>query len=463
MLVNDIHSKLNSTRVTRMLAPRSLDELVCLVAEAGAAKAQLSICGGRHAMGGQQFGADTWLIDMGGLATIQHLDEGLGLVTAGAGIQWPELILGCQGLHRAGAPEWGIRQKQTGADRLSLGGALSANIHGRGLRLPPIVGDVEAFTLVDAHSKVRRCTRTENQDLFSLALGGYGMFGIIADVTLRLMPRAKVERRVEVITLEQLIRVPEERDTTNWMFGDFQYSIDEKSQDFLRLGVFSAYHRIPDDAAMPGEQKQLREEDWERLLYLAHTDRARVFQEYSAYYLSTDGQRYWSDTHQLSTYLDNYHESLDRRLGSRCQCSEMITEIYVPRGALGAFMGSAADQLRAGLCPVIYGTIRLVERDQESFMAWAREPWACVIFNLHVEHTERGLDAARSAFRGLIDLAIGLGGSYYLTYHRWATRAQVEACHPRFREFLRQKLQHDPEERFTSDWYRHHRDLFGGA
>jgi len=463
MWVNDIHSKLNATRVARVVTPRSLDELVSVVAEAAAARAQLSICGGRHAMGGQQFGADTWLIDTGGLAAILDLDEGRGLVTAGAGIQWPGLIGGCRALHRAGAPDWGIRQKQTGADRLSLGGALSANIHGRGLRLAPIIGDVEAFTLVDANSEVRRCTRTENSELFGLVVGGYGMFGVIADVTLRLMPRAKVERRVEVITLEQLLRVPEERDTTQWMFGDFQYSIDEKSPDFLRLGVFSAYHRIPDDAEMPAEQKQLREEDWERLLYLAHTDRARVFQEYSAYYLSTEGQRYWSDTHQLSDYIDNYHQPLDRRLRSPCECSEMITEIYVPRAALGAFMGCAADQLRNGPCPVIYGTIRLVERDRESFLAWAREPWACIIFNLHVEHTDGGLEVALGAFRGLIDLAIGFGGSYYLTYHRWATRAQVEACHPRFREFLARKLQHDPAERFTSDWYRHHRDLFAGA
>jgi hypothetical protein len=52
------------------------------------------------------------------------------------------------------------------------------------------------------------------------------------------------------------------------------------------------------------------------------------------------------------------------------------------------------------------------------------------------------------------------GGSYYLTYHRYATREQVEACYPQFPEFLRLKRQHDPEERFQSDWYRHYKKLF---
>ena len=414
-------------------------------------------------MGGQQFGTDTWLIDLHRHSRIHNLDTEQGLITVDAGVEWPELIAGYLALQRADAPVWGIQQKQTGADQLSLGGALAANVHGRGLRLPPIIADVEAFTLIDAQAEVRRCSRAENAKLFRLAIGGYGLFGVIAEVTLRLVPRVKVERSVEILTLEELVRVPEERDTRDWLFGDFQYSIDERSPDFLRRGVFSAYRRVGDDQPVPEEQKQLRAADWERLIYLAHTDRARVFEEYAGYYLSTNGQRYWSDTHQLSTYLDNYHEALDSRLGAAHRASEMITEIYVPRSKLLAFMTSAGELLRDRGVVVIYGTVRLIERDDESFLAWAREPWACVIFNLHVEHTVAGLEAAQGAFRALIDLAIHLGGSYYLTYHRWATRAQVEACHPRFREFLRLKRTYDPGERFTSDWHRHHCALFADA
>jgi FAD/FMN-containing dehydrogenase len=342
---------------------------------------------------------------------------------------------------------------------MTLGGALAANVHGRGLRYPPIVADVEAFTLIDAAGEARHCSREENGELFRLAIGGYGLFGIIAAVSLRLMPRVKLERRVEVLTLDELLRVPEERDTRDWMYGDFQYSIDENSPDFLRRGVFSAYHRIDEDQPMPEAQRSLAGEDWKRLLYLAHTDRARGFREYAAYYIGTNGQRYWSDTHQLGEYIEDYHEAIDSRTGSAHKRSEMITEIYVPRAALGEFMGRAAELLRSGSVPVIYGTIRLVEKDEETFLSWARERWACVIFNLCVTHSEEGIAAAQRAFRGLIDMAIEYGGSYYLTYHRWATREQVEACHPRFREFLKKKMEHDHGEVFTSDWYRHHLSL----
>ncbi len=50
-------------------------------------------------------------------------------------------------MQKGRARQWGIVQKQTGADRLTLGGALGANIHGRGLKLRPFIGDVEAFSL----------------------------------------------------------------------------------------------------------------------------------------------------------------------------------------------------------------------------------------------------------------------------------------------------------------------------
>jgi hypothetical protein len=109
---------------------------------------------------------------------------------------------------------------------------------------------------------------------------------------------------------------------------------------------------------------------------------------------------------------------------------------------------------------VIYGTVRLIERDDESFLAWAREPWACVIFNVHTEHTPEGIERSADAFRRLIELASARGGSYFLTYHRWARRDQVEACYPQFREFLARKREHDPDLVFQSDWYRHHAGLF---
>jgi FAD/FMN-containing dehydrogenase len=121
---------------------------------------------------------------------------------------------------------------------------------------------------------------------------------------------------------------------------------------------------------------------------------------------------------------------------------------------------AARADIRAHGVSVIYGTIRLIEPDQDSHLTWAKEAYACVIFNLHVTHDPEGQAHAADAFRRLIDLAIGHGGSFYLPYHRHATRAQIETCYPQFQEFLTRKREYDPSERFESDWYRCYRTMF---
>jgi FAD/FMN-containing dehydrogenase len=457
--VNDIHSRLNPTRVDRVVAPASVDALQETIRRAAIEGRTLSIAGGRHAMGGQQFGAGTDLIDTTAMKRVLGFDRTRGLVEVEAGIQWPELIAYLVRAQAGAATSWGIVQKQTGADRLCLGGALAANVHGRGLRFKPIVADVEAFTLVDATGELRTCSRTENAELFRLAIGGYGLFGCIASVTLRLAPRRRLERVVEIIDVADLLPALERRIADGFLYGDCQYATDAASPDFLRRGVFSCYRPVDERGPLPAA-KELSLDDWNRLVYLSHTDKRRAFELYGAYYLSTNGQRYWSDTHQLSVYVDDYHTSLDQRLGTREPATEVISEVYVRRPALSRFLAEVRKDFRAHDVDVIYGTIRLIEKDDETFLPWAREAYACVIVNLHAVHSRAGIARARRAFRRLIDLALDHGGSYFLTYHRFAERRQVEAAYPRFVEFLREKRRHDPGERFQSEWYRHYRSMF---
>ncbi|MDQ3820212.1 MAG: FAD-dependent oxidoreductase, partial [Acidobacteriota bacterium] len=172
--VNDIHSQLNPTRVRAVIRPRSIEDLQAIVRRAGVEGQKISVAGGRHAMGGQQFGTDSLLLDSSHMNRVLGLDVWRGLVEVEAGIQWPDLIRTLVESQRGRAHQLGIIQKQTGADRLSLGGAVSANIHGRGLRLKPIINDVESFVIIDAEGRALSCSRHGNPELFGLAAGGYG-------------------------------------------------------------------------------------------------------------------------------------------------------------------------------------------------------------------------------------------------------------------------------------------------
>ncbi len=456
--VNDVHSQLNRTRVRELLTPRASEELAQIVRSASRKALPISVSGCRHSMGGQQFATDGICVDSRSLNRVISFDRERGLIEAEAGIQWPDLIRNYLETQRDTVRPWGIAQKQTGADTFTLGGSLSSNVHGRGLVMKPVISNVEAFTLINGDGKMVRCSRTENAELFRLVIGGYGLFGMMNTVTLRLVPRLKLRRVVALIEAKDLARRFEERIAQKFIYGDFQFSVDEKSPDFLQRGVFSCYEPIDEREPIVAEKK-LRDDDWLDLLRLGYTDRAKAFKRYSDYYLSTNGQTYWSDTNQLSAYLPNYAQKLREQLGGE-ESSLIITEIYVPRAALADFLEKAAELLRSNGTLVIYGTVRLIEKDDESFLAWAKESYACVIFNLLTPHTGAGMEASASSFRSLIDLAIARHGSYYLTYHKFAKPEQVMACYPQFKQFLDLKRKYDPTERFQSDWYRYYRKLF---
>ncbi|HEY0009695.1 MAG TPA: FAD-binding oxidoreductase [Tepidisphaeraceae bacterium] len=433
-----------------------MDELVRVVRETSE---PISIAGGRHAMGGQQFGTNTLHLDTRSLNAVLAFDAIAGTIDVEAGIDWPTLIAATHRL-QPGQVRWGINQKQTGADDMTLAGSISANAHGRGLLMQPIVQDVEHLDVLLTSGEIVRCSRSENCELFSLVVGGYGLFGIILRVRLRLAPRVKVRRLVDIIDLDDAANAIYRRVESGCTFGDFQYSIDAQDTSFLRRGVFPCYHPVDDGVPIDEGASDLKRDDWLKLIGLAYRDKREAFARYSQYYLSTHGRVYWSDTMQLSTYVPDYAQTIhDAPDAARPDESLMIGELYVPPNRLLAFMSAARRVLHDEGVEDIYGTIRAIQQDAVTFLPWARANYACVIFNLRTLHTPQGIATTCNTFRRLNDAAIAEGGSFFLTYHRYATREQIEACYPMFQRFLHLKRTYDPAFRIESDWYRHHREM----
>jgi FAD/FMN-containing dehydrogenase len=324
--------------------------------------------------------------------------------------------------------------------------------------MAPLISDVESFDLLGADGVVRTCSRSENPDRFALAIGGYGLFGVITRLRLRLARRRKLRRVVRVLNTDELMPHLASRVAAGDAYGDFQFSVDETSPDFLRRGVCATYEPVDPQTPM-GAVQTISREGWLRLLELAHTDRARAFREYVKFYEGTAGQIYWSDLHQLGPYVPNYAQVIGERTGARERTSLAISELYVPREALALFLQESARVLRVRGAVVVYGTVRLIQRDLESFLPWAQGDFACVIFNLLARHMPAGLAINAEAFRDLIDVALAHGGTFYLTYHRHARRDQLVRGHPRIAEFIRRKAGLDPESVFESDWYRHTKSL----
>jgi FAD/FMN-containing dehydrogenase len=463
VLVNDVQTGLNLTRVDRLIKVRSEEDVIAAVRTARSTGHPISIAGGRHAAGGQQFGSGTILLDTTSMHRAKSLDPESGKLEVEAGIEWPELVQYTLDVQRTKQKQWAIAQKQGGGDRFTLAGALGANAHGHTLNRKPIVGDVESFVLVDAEGQRRICSRSENSELFRLAIGGYGLFGVLTSVTLQLVPRQKLERIVEWSNSDEVIPILEKRTAAGHLFGDFQYSIDDQSTDYMRKGILTTYRPVPLDTPVHAEHSDFSSKEYTALLVLAHENKRGAFAKYAESSLGMSGQVYWSDLNQMSPYPMHYHWIVDQNTKSANPGTDMITEVYVPRPLLPDFLNEVRSDFLKNKIDNVYGTVRMIEKDDETFLAWARERFACVIFTIHADRTPTGLARLAATCRGIIDKASNHGGSYYLTYHRYATRNQIERCYPQFAEFMRWKKKYDPNEIFQSEWYRYAKKLFADS
>jgi FAD/FMN-containing dehydrogenase len=459
VLVNDVHTGLNPTWVTSISRPTSVTEVRNLVRDCAKHSRALAVSASRHAAGGQQFATDSVLLDMRAMNRVVGLDEKTGVLHVEAGIEWPELIHGYTALQKENVI-WGIRQKQGGADRMSLGGAISANAHGHCLGTPPIISDVEWIEIVTADGSLKKCSRKENAELFSLAVGGYGLFGIITAAGLRLALRGKVRRHVETRTTAEVVSLIEGRKAAGAPFGYFQYNIDETSRDFLRTGILTTYENVPPETPVGTESTDIDAKMLMALLEIAHRDRGSAYRRYAKLELSKDRNVEWSDLHQLSTYPAGYHQEIEKRLGADYVGADLILEVYVPRDELISLFEEARRILLESEMPLIYGTVRFIEQDKDSFLAWAKKRYACVIFSPHTSGETQALKKTGDVCRQLIRAASKRGGSFYLTYNRFATREELASAYPQFQDFLGLKKRYDPRETLQSDWYRYYKGLY---
>ena len=460
MILNDVQSKLNETNVAGYEKPDSIEKLSELISNHSKNGNKICPSGALHSMGGQQFIADGIVISNEYFQKIQNLNPISKSVQVGSGVTWPMLIDWLNTTQETEETPLSIIQKQTGADALSLGGAISSNIHGRVLRRKPIVDDVISFDITTPDGQHLHCDRNNNSDLFSLSIGGYGLFGFIDSIQLKLIEKQRLVREVAEISIGEVLPFLESKITEGAEFGDFQYMTDESSSDFLSKGIVSVYSPTENAHITTSEGVGLSTDDWKNLYLLAHTDKSKAYTEYLAHYLQTNGQHYWSDEHQFSPYLPDAGDMLNKFLGWDVYKTLMITELYVPKDNFVQFMRSVKKVLSSNDASLIYGTVRLIEKESESFLRWAKKDYVCIIFNLLIEHNKEGLIKAKEQFQALIDEALSNNGNFYLTYHRWASKEQVETGYPEFEDFLQAKDKWDPQNIFTSDWHQHYKKLF---
>lgn len=200
---------------------------------------RLAIAGARHSMGGHTIYPDGIVIDMLPFNRIE-LNAETQTLHVGAGARWSEIIpyLDSRG--------YSVAIMQSNND-FSVGGSISVNCHGWQHNQPPIASTVKSFRLMKADGAIVRCSRSENAELFSLALGGYGLFGVILDVELQVSPNERYRAEAEVLPSDRYVaRFAEKVDgdtEVGMVFGRLCVAPGEKT--FLREAILTVWRRSP--------------------------------------------------------------------------------------------------------------------------------------------------------------------------------------------------------------------------
>jgi FAD/FMN-containing dehydrogenase len=442
-------ARLAPARVLRIDAARDVEQLQAIVRDANARGLKVSISGSRHSQGGHTYVEGGIVLDMRAFNRVLAIDEGGPTITVQSGATWAEV-------QRALAPKGLAIKVMQSSNIFTVGGTLSANAHGRDIDVMQVVEVVERFHLLLASGEIVEVSRTSNPDLFSLAIGGYGMYGVILDVTLRVTRDELYEQRAEILDYKDFPRYFSEtvQHDPQAVLMLARPSIDPDPSSFLREIAAVTWRHAPKNAtasfALTEEANVTRDRfffglsrtfDWAKSLRWSLQKRVE---------LGAGDARVMSRNNAMRPPLApleflEYHSSSD---------TDIIQEYYVPVEHFVAFMDKFRRILVDGRMNVLSSTVRYVTPNATPVLAYAP---ASPVFAI-IQMSNVGLSAADQAHAAevtqqLVDAALEFGGTYYLTYQLYPTPKQFHRAYPRAGYAFERKRFYDPNEVFVSQFY----------
>ena len=432
--------RMQRATVCAVAQPTSEAEVQEIVRAAAARGLTVSLRGAGHSAGGHSFRDGGVMIDLRGLNRILELDTERRTLRVQSGATWEVLT---RALEPAGLA---ITTKQE-FNTFTIGGSVAANVHGKSIDYGPLIESIVRLRIVTGDGAIVSASRDEHPDLFRAVVGGYGLLGVVVEVTFRLVEDRPV-RKSEVVFMDAdslipayLERVNRDRRATPLCYGFLDSA--------CRRGFYVTYTYTTGGSESVTDGYRRDEPNpilFNRLVALLRA--FKIVRRRSFHLL-------WSGSDKPEVTLRSRRLLLWDRAPAAFK-NLLLPKYFVPPERFSAFIRAAGDifgKYEDDL-PLMTNHFRFVPGNGEALLSFARDDRICLIPCYLARKDDRTwVGTLERATAELLDACLEHGGSYYLTFDIIASPEQFDRAYPEWKEFVAVKRKYDPRGLFSSRFY----------
>ena len=447
-IINDF-SRLNATHVHQISTPTSYKELQDILHYAKKNKLKITVTGSRHSQGGHAFYPDAIIINLEKINKVLDFNFDKKLITVQAGATWEQVRTFLYDHDCA------VEIMQY-ANVFTLGGSLSVNCNGIDPHYGPIIESVESIKILQANGKIITASRSENSELFTLAIGGYGLFGIILEATLHVVKDDIYKPAIKSASIHDYVeKMNKIQDDTKIGFHLAFLTLTPFKKNLFGKIVYLDFNKI--DATPLSEKKQNNI----RKLQYPHYTKIKNF-----------GVKLWSKSNIIKALhwipeTKKYNRLISRNNIMRPPVDHMYTnspksthllqEYFIPVDNFIQFITSLETITQKLNVNIMHIALRFIPKNTESYLNYTATNRIGIVILINQKLTEEGNKKTQEWTQSLIQSAYVLSGAYYLPIQLHATKNQALQVYPQLDTFFALKKSYDPTELFMNHFYKKYR------
>jgi FAD/FMN-containing dehydrogenase len=449
--INDA-SHLNKTAVYGIVKVASVADIQNAVQFAREHKLKVTAAGSRHSMGGHTFVKDGLVLDMRGFNQVR-LDKEHKILNVQTGATWKQLQLYLDQYDLA------VKAMQS-INIFTVGGTLSVNAHGIAHNPGQVAPTVRSFRILLSNGEIKECSATENSELFHHALGGYGLMGIILDVDLDVVDNEMYLWKTQYMDYKDFAEHYRKNVEGNSNIGLAYGRLSMSPPTYLTETAIHTYEKTHTDVpVVPLKPPGYVWLDRFIINFSKTGDFGRrlrwAAEKYAEPRLHRCISRNEAMSHEEGCFVSRNQEMYDSMdyLENRLQDTDILQEYFIPQEKMPEFVDGLRSIVKNNGANLINVTIRIVHKDDITTLNYARQDMFAYVLYFNQKFNEREGQILQKTTTDLIDLALGLDGTYYLPYQLFYSKVQLRKAYPRIDEFFAAKRMYDPGELFVNKFY----------